>query len=155
MNWEAMGAIAELLGALGVVATLAYLAAQIKQNSTVVQTASFQELMEGVSRFTGILSQNAEAAEIYGRGIVNHDDLSESEKLRFHMLMSDLFATYQLGYQLEKRGMIDADLYAKFISSAAPMLDPPGIRQWWHSERHWWHDDFREFIDELVSVSNT
>ena len=71
------------------------------------------------------------------------------------MLMSDLFATYQLGYQLVKRGMIDADLYTKFISGASTMLDAPGIRQWWHSGRNWWHDDFREFVDELISVSNT
>ncbi len=33
MNWEALGAIAELIGGLGVIATLAYLAIQIRQNT--------------------------------------------------------------------------------------------------------------------------
>ena len=33
MNWEAIGAIAESLGALGVIITLAYLAIQLRQNS--------------------------------------------------------------------------------------------------------------------------
>ena len=33
MNWEAIGAIGEILGALGVVITLAYLATQIQQNT--------------------------------------------------------------------------------------------------------------------------
>lgn len=32
MNWDAIGAIAELVGALAVVLTLAYLARQISQN---------------------------------------------------------------------------------------------------------------------------
>ncbi len=33
MNWEAIGAIGEVLGAAGVIITLAYLAVQIRQNS--------------------------------------------------------------------------------------------------------------------------
>jgi hypothetical protein len=33
MNWEAIGAAAELLGAIGVIATLAYLAVQIRHSS--------------------------------------------------------------------------------------------------------------------------
>jgi hypothetical protein len=33
MNWDAIGAIAELLGALGVLGSLLYLAVQIRQNT--------------------------------------------------------------------------------------------------------------------------
>ncbi len=33
MNWDAIGAIAELLGAVGVIASLVYLATQIRQNA--------------------------------------------------------------------------------------------------------------------------
>ena len=33
MNWDALGAIAELLGAVAVFATLAYLTVQVRQNS--------------------------------------------------------------------------------------------------------------------------
>ena len=32
MEWEALGAIAETLGAVGVIVTLTYLAVQVKQN---------------------------------------------------------------------------------------------------------------------------
>jgi hypothetical protein len=32
MNWDAIGAIAELLGAIGVIASLVYLATQIRQS---------------------------------------------------------------------------------------------------------------------------
>ena len=33
MNWEAIGAVGELLGAIGVIVTLGYLAVQIRQNT--------------------------------------------------------------------------------------------------------------------------
>ena len=32
MNWEALGAIGEIVGAVGVILTLGYLAVQIRQN---------------------------------------------------------------------------------------------------------------------------
>ena len=37
MNWEAVGAFAEAIGAIAVVATLIYLAAQIRQNTTALK----------------------------------------------------------------------------------------------------------------------
>jgi len=135
---------------LGVIANLAV---QIRRNTAVVRTASFQELMEGTSRFTTTISQNAEAAEIYERGIVGHEGLSETEKTRFNALMAELFSVAQLAYQLEKRGLIDAELYAGFVASFNPMLEAPGVRQWWRTGKKWWHQDFRDFIDEKVNAS--
>ena len=44
MNWEAIGAIGEILGAAGVIATLAYLAVQIRQNTKMARAATRQEL---------------------------------------------------------------------------------------------------------------
>lgn len=37
MNWEAIGAVGEILGALAVVVTLVYLSVQIRQNSRMIQ----------------------------------------------------------------------------------------------------------------------
>jgi hypothetical protein len=38
MNWEAIGAIGEVLGALAVIVTLVYLAVQIRQNTAAALT---------------------------------------------------------------------------------------------------------------------
>jgi hypothetical protein len=40
MNWDAIGAMAELLGAIAVVATLAYLSVQLRQNTASVRASS-------------------------------------------------------------------------------------------------------------------
>ena len=67
MNWEALGAIGELAGAIGVIATLGYLAIQIRQNTSAVQSAAAQTVHEnfaawyssaqGDSRLLGISSR--------------------------------------------------------------------------------------------------
>ena len=40
MNWEAIGAVGEIVGAIAVIATLAYLAIQVRQNTNSVQGAA-------------------------------------------------------------------------------------------------------------------
>jgi len=57
MNWDAIGAIAELLGAIGVIASLVYLATQIRhgreqmsQNTRALQAGAYQQFEESVYR---------------------------------------------------------------------------------------------------------
>ena len=45
MNWEALGAIGEIVGAVAVIATLAYLAVQIRQNSLALPDIYSSRLM--------------------------------------------------------------------------------------------------------------
>ena len=40
MNWEALGAIGEIVGAVALVVTLGYLALQIRQNTQVLRSAT-------------------------------------------------------------------------------------------------------------------
>ncbi len=44
MNWDAIGAIGEIVGALAVLATLIYLAVQIRQNSDMQRAQTHQQL---------------------------------------------------------------------------------------------------------------
>ena len=37
MNWDSVGAVAELLGAVGVILSLAYLASQVRHNTRQMQ----------------------------------------------------------------------------------------------------------------------
>jgi hypothetical protein len=74
MNWEAIGAIGEIVGAVAVVATLFYLAVQVRQNSRFVErsneyanaTSMYQSQSMYVQVFSQ-LAQDAELAAIYSR----------------------------------------------------------------------------------------
>ena len=46
MNWDAIGAIGEIIGAAGVISTLIYLAIQIRQNTTAMNRATVRQALE-------------------------------------------------------------------------------------------------------------
>ena len=46
MNWEAIGAVGEVAGAIGVIATLTYLAVQIRLNTKAIRGATLDSITE-------------------------------------------------------------------------------------------------------------
>jgi len=52
LSWDALAAAAELLGALGVIATLAYLAVQIRQNTRLLSSSLAATTRELSRQFT-------------------------------------------------------------------------------------------------------
>jgi len=49
MNWDAIGAVGEVSGAIAVVATLGYLAVQIRQNTSAVRANSAQAFADSIN----------------------------------------------------------------------------------------------------------
>lgn len=100
MNWEAIGASAEAIGAIGVMLTLLYLAFQTRQNTRVLQqttrmyeTSTYRANIDGVMNLQAVLAQDDQLALVWKRGLAN-EGLSESELARFesylNMYMFDL-----------------------------------------------------------------
>ena len=70
MNWEAVGAVGETVGAFAVVATLIYLAIQTKQTRQAVEANGFLSTMEIYSRWRTAIVQSPDLAKMGLRGIV-------------------------------------------------------------------------------------
>ncbi len=150
MNWEALGAIGGIVGAAGVIVTLGYLAVQIRQNTTVVRTSNFQELMRDYSNLGNTIADSAEASEIFRKGLVSYEALPEVDKHRFQWMIGEPFRGAQTCFQLERRGLIDQELYTDYMASFANLLRAPGVREYWASGRFWWHENFQEFVDRKL-----
>jgi len=79
MNWEAIGALGEIVGAIAVVASLVYLATQIRIQNRESKISSVHEITEAF-RNSIIALQDSEKSEIWIRGISDFDDLEPPEK---------------------------------------------------------------------------
>ena len=65
VNWEAVSAIGQVLGALAVVVSLIYLAAQVRQNTRVVRAATFQSVVETSLTFSTAIGAEGERALVW------------------------------------------------------------------------------------------
>jgi len=93
MNWAAIGAIGEIVGALAVLATLYYLAIQIKMQNFQLQKSNEQarvslslELNDSYTQLFDMLLRDKDFISIYHRGIENESlDKIETEQFSQHI----------------------------------------------------------------------
>ena len=113
MNWEAIGAIGESLGAIGVIATLIYLAVQIRQNSKTIEAQMYQSRSHMAEERYGQVADSPYLAAIYCKlesdghpfDPQKVDDLNAEELLRLRFAeqrmlrgLDNVFHQHSLGF---------------------------------------------------------
>ena len=83
MNWEMISAIGQMLGAIGVIISIVYLAAQIRTQNKESQRQAMNALTTHWSDVNRTLVENPEMAVLWLRGLRSFDDLDAKSKLRF------------------------------------------------------------------------
>ena len=95
MNWEAIGAIGEILGAAGVIATLAYLAVQMRQSNRLAKRAAVQSLLAGRVEMNRFLASDPALTDLVSKGAESPDELDEGEWRRFTGVFSTVIRHYE------------------------------------------------------------
>ena len=90
MNWDAIGAIGEVLGSIGVVATLLYLASEFRNNVKKSQMDGLAKAIESQARQFAHLTNEEEKAELVRRALIGFDDLTQGEKGLIHSIFFDI-----------------------------------------------------------------
>jgi hypothetical protein len=146
MNWAALGAVGELLGALAVVLTLAYLATQVRQNSKSMKVAAKQEMTRQFSDYLDMLLNDDKLLEIHTNG-VNDGELTALDKQKFNMLMLKSFWYFaSMHYQSETHSL-DQEDWVQSKSMIEGYCRQPGVKKWWGSRRTEFGPNFVLFIE--------
>ena len=87
MTIQDLGSVGELIAAVATVATLVYLAMQIRQNTQALHRAAVHSTVESGHSVRSEFIQNPEVATLYLKGLSDPRSLSQEEALRFGMLM--------------------------------------------------------------------
>ncbi len=111
MNWEAAGAIAEILGVIAVIGSLIYVGRQINQNTDIARANMVHETGTLSTQFYQLIAQDSELADIYDRGITGVS-LNRVDLRRFTALVT-MYMTW----------LEDLDSQA----TAGLYLDPPPV----------------------------
>ncbi|MEC7418977.1 MAG: hypothetical protein VX659_02865, partial [Pseudomonadota bacterium] len=82
MNWDAAGAIGEIVGALAVVMSLIYLASQIRIQNREAKISSVHDITEAF-RLAITSFQDEQRAIVYTKALRDFDNLTEAERLQF------------------------------------------------------------------------
>jgi hypothetical protein len=98
MNWDAISAVAEVVGAVAVLITLVYLTIQVRVGNKQRELEALRHNWDGINRFCELLSESTEKASIVLRGRDSLENLTPEEYLVFEFLHIRILNTIELWY---------------------------------------------------------
>ncbi len=153
INWEAIAAIAGLLGAIGVIVTLIYLSTQIKQNNKQLRGEATTAVYEYQRTLTQMLSADTELYKIALRGNEDLNSLTEWEKQRFTLWCLHETGMWEMCHKLYKQGALNEALYYGKVKYWLQLHSSPGRRDWWNTHAVMLSDEFyKEISAELEAI---
>jgi hypothetical protein len=153
MNWDAIGAIAESLGALGVIASLVYLATRIRQgreqmleNTRALQAGTYQDFQRNLDDAFNRLIVDPENRRSIRRGASDYGQLDEDDAYLFQYWIVGVLHAYDNALYQRRVGLLHEERWQVQLSNMSVTLRQPGVAQWWNAEA------YRHFSSEFVAL---
>jgi len=137
MNWDAVGAIGEIIGAVAVVATLAFLAVQIRQSqrtlrdaNVIARYAAADKAFEQFSEFYRLVGADPEVTRIWIAGCAE-EKLEGIDAERFYYLAITYLSNY--GISAERASVFHPGMETIYATWIQEELDlHPGLKPIWN-----------------------
>jgi hypothetical protein len=148
MNWEAISAVAQILGVIVVVITLIYLAAQVRQGNLLAKSQARQRMVEQAER--EVYTQMADPSITYAN--VKDGPLSEEEQAKLALFLIAFMRQREWEWFQFRDGVIEEDVYRAYHEVIAIHLGTPRGRKWWKVlGRYAFNTGFVADVDTLLS----
>src|SRR5438445_13895463 len=105
VNWEAISAIGQIVGAIGVVVSLIYVATEVRNSARATQLASRRSISEIFTLLSRQLAEHPDLRELYYRGLHDFESLEGTDLVGFAQVMLQLFRAYEEAYYGHLEGM--------------------------------------------------
>ena len=153
VNWEAISAIGQIVGALAVVISLIYLAREVRSNARATRDASERSMSDRISLIIRQLSSRSEIRELYYRGIHDYESLEGADLVGFGVFMLEMFrSNEELYYQLLE-GKLDPRLWSGSEAALRDINAYPGVQAWWRLRSHWFSAEYAKHINQLQKTA--
>ena len=148
MNWDAAGAIGEILGAGAVVISLFYLASQIRTQNREARLAAQHQILTAF-REASIIMSDPELADIFLRGNKDITSLTDTETFRMIAVLNPVIRVLEEAYDQYIEGRFDKDKWNGMVRQYSSYLSAPCFQQVWKVRREHYQEGFRSFVDEM------
>ena len=149
VNWEAISAISQIIGALAVVVSLLYLAREVRSSAHATRVASERSLTDLTIQFLREVAEHPDLSELYHRGIHDFESLEGAERVRFSALMGQSFRLFEATYYGQSEGHVGERLWRGAEAALRDFSGYPGIQAWWRTRSHWFSEDFANLVNQL------
>ena len=145
MSIQDLGSIGELIAAIATIATLVYLAIQIRHNTSAIKSSVLETTASRSMGLAKFVTQDEELSRILMLASTSDVDLNELDRFRLSLLFHATMRSYEVTVAQNTHGYLESDNYSGLINNLV----------FWVSVRHfpgWWEKAQINFSEELKDV---
>ena len=150
MTLESLNAIAQLLAALGVIGSLFYLGAQIRQNTRSMRAIVVDALAHAMVDL--LSAQGPELTRAFANVTENWGDASEEERLRALPFIFATFKLFENAWFQQRQGTLGTEEWQGWDAYIRTYYDRPGIKSWWSMRHPAFAQGFRDYLEKTEPI---
>ena len=146
MNWDAIGAIGEIVGAGAVVVSLVYLAFQIRAQNKEARIAAMHDISAGYRDTLSTVS-NREIAGLVDKAIDGYERLTRSESLQLIATVVRFFRVWEEAYLQYEAGRLDQRVWEPMSRQFNGYMSLTPFQHIWELRKQYFDDEFQSFVE--------
>ena len=153
MSFEQISYLAQIAASVAVVASLIFVALQIKQNTRALQRNEHNSTMEQWTVIRQAIAQNREIAELMTAGLHGERAMDAADQLRLEqMLQENAWAAFHI-WDRTQRGIFPKGTFEATAGALlSTLLRTPGGESWWRKAKHiGFHPGFVSDVDAVLA----
>ena len=153
MDWQVISSIAEIIGAIAVVISLAYVAIQVRstteQNRAMMEQAIADRLNDNM-----MIASSTDIGSIVHRGMADFTELDEAEKSKFTFYYSSWFRSMEQAHRQYLRGFLDVEVWSGYEAYLSMTLESAAVRSYWQAREKVYNKNFRGLVQKLLATDS-
>jgi hypothetical protein len=153
VDLEAINAVAQLIAAIGVIVSLFYLAAQIRQNTRSMRAVVVDSLAHSLIELLGPQAQNPESLRAFSVVIENWHDATERDRIQAVPFIFATFKVFENAWFQQRQGTLDRQQWEGWDAYIRIYYHRPGVKEWWSMRKMAFAPGFRTYLEATKPVS--
>ena len=151
MKLDEWASIAEIVGALAVVVSLAYVGIQVNDSAGATRSASANDANVALQDWYMQTGSDQQTSTLLYRGLVSEEPLTDAEEFQFLMMTHGFFLAVQNSYLLAQEGTIDEELRNSLKNAIHGIQNLPGMTRYWRQRKSYLHAGFVEWVEQITA----
>ena len=156
MDWEAIGAIAEMLGAVAVLGTLVYLAIQVREGNKESRLALTNNIAQQYNAFLQHIAQSEELSQLWVQALDGDlDALDNMARSRAVMLMGNILRICEAAYLQFRQGRMDDSSWQAYKKTIYRGVSGNIFPLYWSLRADLHNAEFANLIEKALKEPDT
>ena len=147
MNAEAISVWAQLIASTGVIISLFYLAAQVRQNTRSSRAIVVDSLAKSMHDLAFAMAKNDALLMIFTTTLQDWNSATELERARAASFVLGYFKLFENAWFQMRKGTLEREQWEGYDAFLRTVWVQPGVKTWWTMRRMFFASGFREYVE--------